>query len=100
MNTTAMIQNCKSGDAGQLARSYQGGGMTDWSLPSQGELVALLVYPNLSAIGGIANSKYVSSTQYGAQKSTYISFDENFGYSPQQTSQKGVSHGLRPVRAF
>ena len=37
-NTQAMVANCKSGDAGQLAQSYTGGGLNDWYLPSLDEL--------------------------------------------------------------
>ena len=41
VNTSAMLTMCNSGDAGELARGYTGGGMTDWSLPSEDEINAL-----------------------------------------------------------
>lgn len=64
-NTTVWITGCNSYDAPNAARAYQGGGMTDWSLPSFSELDALYNYPNRNDIGGFVASAYWSSTGYG-----------------------------------
>lgn len=42
-NTNLMLTKCTTG-AAVLARSYKGGGMNDWSLPSADEFAALIQY--------------------------------------------------------
>ena len=96
-NTLAMLTKCNSGDAGELARGYTGGGMTDWSLPSQDEINALYYYPNRNAIGGFAADLYWSSSQHDASGAWWQSFAngyQNYNY------YKGKTFGVRPVRAF
>ena len=100
-NTQAMVANCKSGDAGQLAQSYTGGGLNDWYLPSRDELGALAYYPKRDAIGGIDGDKYWSSTQ----SSNNISFNiGGYAVNPVYHSLYSVTRdtplGVRPVRAF
>lgn len=56
---------CNNGvtSAVTLTRGYRGGGLTDWYLPSEAELVALCHYGGRNAIGGFPGSEYyVSST--------------------------------------
>ena len=96
-NTQAMVANCRSGDAGQLAQSYTGGGLNDWYLPSLDELGALYYYPNRNAIGGFAANWYWSSTQATSRNAYYI----NFSKTPEQNEEsKTWATGVRPVRAF
>ena len=45
-----------------LATGYRGGGLSDWYLPSGGELTELCKYEGRDAIGGFEAKKYVSST--------------------------------------
>ena len=106
-NTTAMVQNCKPGDAGDQVRKYQGGGMTDWSLPSLDELNALAYYPNRNAIGGFAAAVYWSSTQFGAYTTDCKdakgcgSYNEKFDNGKKQmTAYKDKQFGIRAIRAF
>ena len=101
-NTRSMVANCKSGDAGQLAQSYTGGGLNDWYLPSMNELGALSYYysSNKGAISGIAGL-YWSSTQtsraYTNNPEAYaVQWDDLMLYSVDK-SKKG---SVRPVRAF
>ena len=96
-NTTAMVQNCTSGDAGALARNYSGGGLNDWSVPSLDELNALYVYPNRDAIGGFAAGEYWSSSQSAARKAYGVSFVNG---AQQSTVSKSETYGVRPIRAF
>ena len=97
-NTEAMVANCVAGDAGQRARSYTGGGLTDWYLPSVDELSALYYYPNRNAIGGFAADKYWSSTQEPtwAKGAWQISYSD----STESAWTKSSTFGVRPIRAF
>ena len=96
-NTSAIFTLCNSAAANQ-ARGYNGGGMTDWSLPSKDELNALYSYPNRNAIGGFAAAKYWSSSQNNNRSSAW---SQDFS-SGEQQSKSGItsSYGVRPVRAF
>ena len=105
-NTTAMVQNCVAGDAGQQVRDYHGGGMTDWSLPSLDELNALAYYSNRNAIGGFADDSYWSSSQSseaggGAFAGDQNAYKENFGDGNRQmVLYKDKKFGIRAIRAF
>ena len=99
-NTSAMIAQSKiAGAAGTVARAFQGGGKTDWSLPSKAELNALCKWayngytgrwdspkPN----GGIAHEAYWSSSEFSASRA----------WSQEGTSKKDYPRFVRPVRAF
>lgn len=56
--------NCVDGttSALTLATGYRGGGLSDWYLPSGGELTELCKYTGRNAIGGFSAAKYASST--------------------------------------
>ena len=95
-NTTAMLPVCNPGDAGNVARSYTGGGLTDWSLASTDELRTLYFYDNRAAIGGFNSGWYWSSSQNGA-----TSMSQNFGSTGQTLYvSKSTTYGVRPIRAF
>lgn len=102
-NTSAMLGVCNPGDAAEMARIYQGGGMTDWSLPSVDELSALYSYPSRDAIGGFAAGAYWSSTNAGPSWSppydneAYVTYFNKGGGNLQIADW---SAGVRPVRAF
>lgn len=96
-NTTSMVQNCVTNNAGNAARAYSGGGMTDWSLPSAGELAALQNAPNVQSIGGISGAYYWSSTQASGSENANMMQFQNAIWS---TDPKSSSHGVRPVRTF
>ena len=96
-NTTIMLPDCNPGDAGNVARSYTGGGMTDWSLASENELTALYIYKNRAAIGGFNSGIYWSSTQNGAQTAASYTFDNSMNTG---AYFKYYTYGVRPIRAF
>ncbi len=120
-NTEVLIQAAacggEAGGAVSLAAAYAGGGLSDWYLPSGGELTELCKYTGRSAIGGFAAVDYVSSTvgkQYvnlgtGGEEVTNF-FMVNFAGNPlcQRTdSATGKNSSVlytrspvRPIRAF
>ena len=93
-NTSAMLTMCDSGNAAEQVRVYNGGGMTDWSLPSKDELNALNYYTGRNAIGGFAADDYWSSSQAAKD----AAWGQWFGF--QNSHHKGKRNGVRPVRAF
>ena len=94
-NSTILAPWCNPSDAPNIARLYDGGGMTDWFVPSTDEMQALLDYPNLNAIGGFPPSVYWTSTG----TANYFDTAGSVGrYGGRDKMKKGF--GFRPVRAF
>ena len=96
-NTDAIIAAQGSGSyAASIARDYNGGGYTDWFLPSKDELNQL--YVNREAIGGLeTNGYYWSSTENGFN----LAWSQDFiviGY--QSSLNKYYAYSVRAVRAF
>ena len=94
-NTSEMVlQSSSVGKAGTVARAFQGGGKTDWSLPSQDELAQ--IYIQKEVIGGITSGAYWSSSEADASRSRYQDFSNGYqGYAMKQDTPF-----VRPVRAF
>ena len=102
-NTDAIVAVCSSG-AAKSARAYNGGGKTNWFLPSIDEL--LQMYANRAVIGGlvqttqvgtgIATTTFWSSSEYNSSQSKNWSFltngNDNWG--------KNYGFGVRPIRMF
>ena len=80
--------------AASIARDYNGGGYTDWFLPSKDELNQL--YVNKVAIGAFAANYYWSSTEDGAS----TAWGQSFYNGNQSSSNKFYPNYVRAVRAF
>ncbi len=81
--------------AAGLARSYTGGGYTDWYLPSKDELEKLSY--NREIIGGFFNFYYWSSSEFDESKAWF----QTFFTGVQSTSVKGELRPLvRAIRSF
>ena len=96
-NTTNMINSCATlGTTARIAQSYNGGGYTDWYLPSKDELNKL--YLNRVAIGNFDTTGgwYWSSSQWNANnawvQAFYITFQGGAGING--------AFSVRPVRSF
>jgi hypothetical protein len=99
-----------AGSAATVARAYQGGGKTDWFLPSLTELNELCKYARNQTTGNTATScnntgslrsgynmwAYWSSSQNTAVDGLYRNWG-NGGYAGRGKSE---ALGVRPVRAF
>ena len=94
-NTMAIIANQGAGSyAATVARSYTGGGNTDWYLPSKDELNKL--YINRVSIGGFASAWYWSSSENNA----FVAWYQYFFSGLQANSSKYLTYYVRAVRAF
>jgi len=82
--------------AAGLARAHNGGGYTDWYLPSKDELNKL--YLNRTAIGGFSIYYYWSSSEYGTNFAWVQGFNNN---NEQWADDKvGTWNYVRAIRAF
>ena len=106
---TNMITGCSASSAASIAKAYNGGGKTDWSLPSQKELNELCKYArnqttgNTTAICGISGPlrSGFSSDYYWSSSETnaYGAWDQYFGNGVQGKYSKFGAFYVRPVRA-
>ena len=88
--------------AAGLARAYEGGGYTDWFLPSKDELNKM--YENigqgnvlgLGNVGNFINAFYWSSTEYGSADAWEQLFNDGY----QDLLDKYATSNVRAVRAF
>lgn len=94
-NTEKIISQNGEGTtyAAGLARSYNGGGYTDWYLPSKDEMYKL--YINRVAVGGFAGEAYWSSSELGADQA----WAENFSIYGVKYLKSG-NKNVRAVRSF
>jgi len=90
-NNTAFSSNTY---AAGIAKSYKGGGYSDWYLPSKDELN--LLYLNRNLIGGFQNSFYWSSTECD-ENSAWLQF---FNNGMQFNYVKSGTYHVRAVRVF
>ena len=92
-NTQKMLRGCAFG-AANAAAAYNGGGKSDWHLPSLDELDQL--YEARTTVGGFVEGGYWSSSEFA----TYLAWSPNFGNGGQYVDVKLNSNYVRPVRAF
>jgi hypothetical protein len=116
-NTSAMIaQSGTTGKAGTVARAFEGGGKTDWFLPSKDELNALCkwaandtvnVVCNNSGSGGLSLTRggFASWSYWSSSEISNLPLVQIFGSGSAFGSQNRESRSegniyVRPVRAF
>ena len=82
--------------AAGLARAHNGGGFTDWYLPSKNELDKL--FDNRVAISGFASAFYWSSTEFGNANNAW---NQHFEFGNQYNFfNKSNTFSVRAVRSF
>jgi hypothetical protein len=81
--------------AAGICKNYNGGGYTDWYLPSLNELQMLC--NNNSKIGGMSNNAYWSSSELTNSSSWAINFYGSYQFFFTKT---GPSNNVRAVRTF
>ena len=105
-NTAAIIAvqgTIETDYAAGLARVYNGGGYTDWFLPSKDELNEMYTNKTILNATAVANggenftdSFYWSSSEFNYSTACRQSFDDGAQANP----FKGAVHSVRTVRAF
>ena len=100
-NTNAVIAGCAdAGIAAKISASYNGGGKTDWFLPSQDELYQLWLHKNI--VPGIGSSWYGDWSSTGGSTHATSMFI-GAGWFPDGAVigvQKGDVAIVHPIRAF
>ncbi len=101
-NTTDMVAaGCTPNTPGNLLAAtlvaeYTGGGKSDWYLPSRYELNQM--YVQKSIIGGLADVRYWSSSEFSATNSWYQLFSTGSQFTGANTKMN--LHYVRPIRSF
>jgi hypothetical protein len=90
-----MLGSCTYG-AANMAASYNGGGKSDWFLPSKDELNQL--YLARTSVGGFGASAYWPSSEY-VSNSTWA-WEQMFTNGVQDANVKSFTTYVRPIRAF
>ena len=96
-NTREITVTCiEENTAAKMVMAYNGGGQSDWFLPSKDELNAM--YENLAKqeTGGFINDLYWSSSDYSADRAWGQFFDDG----SQSERNKFNKARVRAVRAF
>ena len=94
-NTQKMLRGCTYG-AANAAAAYNGGGKSDWHLPSKDELNEL--YLRRATVGGFLAEKYWTSTETSIPV-PHLAVSQNFDRL-QFIEPKASVFRVRPVRAF
>jgi hypothetical protein len=99
-NTNAIVAQNGVGStyAAGLARAYNGGGLTDWFLPSKDELNQL--YDNRVAIGVFVDSPSPSSYWSSSEATNNSAWRQFFSSDDQGGASKDNGWRVRAVRAF
>ncbi len=97
-NTNTIISYQGAGSyAAKIARTYTGGGYSDWYLPSENELNQL--YLNKATIGGFNTGMYWSSSEDISNYALAMGQEFNFGIS-NHYSKSSTYGSVRAIRAF
>jgi hypothetical protein len=96
-NTKMMLGKCTYG-AANMAVSYNGGGKSDWHLPSKNEINQM--YLQRTIVGGFSVNFYWSSSEDSAVGDWAGAWFQDFGINGQLVYPKGNAIYVRPVRAF
>jgi hypothetical protein len=96
MEVSGILGSYSWSQAISAARNYQGGGYSDWRLPTKDELN--LVYQNLRAknIGNLGDTLHWSSSEYNSSGA----WGQDFSDGSQDYNYKTYSYSVRAVRAF
>jgi TolB-like protein len=81
-----------------VASNYQGGGFTDWRLPTKEELDFMYVNLRITNLEIFIDQGYWSSSVDGSNDAYFIEF--NNGNLRNPSKSKSQAHGVRAVRSF
>lgn len=97
-NTAALVTACSLESAAGMATSYDGGGMTDWFLPSKDELDTMM---SASVVLFSSDQPATSEWYWSSSESDSINaWNQSFNTGSQEANKRFISLAVRPVRAF
>jgi hypothetical protein len=97
-NTQKMLRGCTFG-AANAAAAFNGGGKSDWHLPSKDELAQL--YIRKTTVGGFVDPQYWSSSEDTASNAWFQNFNNSVQFATIKDDNDAVNAPrVRPVRAF
>jgi len=97
-NTSLIVEKQGFGDYGaKLCYDYEGGGYTDWYMPSKYELNLMYQHLYSNGIGGFTSGFYWSSTEESTNEAWYQDFNTGGQYSYPKSGNAGP---IRAIRAF
>jgi hypothetical protein len=101
-NTDLIIASCGAGTAAEIAKAYNGGGFSDWFLPSSSEFQQVATNYTLFGFSG-GYTSYFTSSEYG----TDYTRASTFFYTGSQAYSSGTvrngdtyTHAIRAIRTF
>lgn len=97
-NTAALITACGPASAAGLATSYDGGGLSDWFLPSKDELDAMM-----SASVVLFSSEQPGASEWywsSSESDSTDAWNQSFNTGSQESNMRFIELAVRPVRAF
>jgi hypothetical protein len=101
-NTNKIIESYGSGTgyAAGMARAYNGGGYTDWYLPSKNELNQM--YLNIGNGAAAPNRFITSGSNYwsSSESGRYWAWEQNFANGSQLEPYKNSLNKVRAIRKF
>jgi hypothetical protein len=103
--------------AAGAARSYNGGGKTDWFLPDLAELTQICKYisgqqgtpdstkcagiPSFTSVLGVSAASYWSSSEKDASNAWYLNMMDTYSQTYYTiNNSKGNTYSVRPIRSF
>ena len=103
--------------AAGAARSYTGGGKTDWFLPDLAELTQICKYisgqqgtpdstkclgiPNFTSVLGVSAASYWSSSEKDSSNAWYLNMMDTYSQTYYTiNNSKGNTYSVRPIRSF
>jgi hypothetical protein len=96
-NTNAIVNGCPESEiAAKVCTSYNGGGFTDWFLPSEDELNSMYQNLKIFNLGDFANNWYWSSTE----SQIHFAWAQNFSDASTYLQAKNFTYPVRAIRAF
>ena len=102
-NTNSILANCATRPiAASICRDYNGGGFTDWYLPSSGEWQQILNVGSTIGLYGHGLNMFYTSTEYSTP-GTYAAaafFNSNSGYMSGTLKTGGTANYINAIRAI
>ena len=105
-----MLTGCSyKPSAATVVQAYQGGGLSDWYLPSKAELNELCKYANKQNTGNpkircedgeIRDNSFLAWHWSSSQYDSDYAFMQYFGNGNQLATAKKYFYVIRPIRAF